>query len=201
MESCPSGMDGVRSLAKSGLTGDAGAALYRLLANLLIRQAQFDHLLELQVADLRRWQHQFAAFARRLLIVFEQFAKRLLVLFFLVFFSLAIRALGLKVFFAHNRFDLKVTFVEELILSVIETGEGLFFERNFLVVLDISSFSAEAAADLDAGGLELAPLLQSGEASGLLELALAGLALRLLALGVGEAGARLRQHLELVLVH
>lgn len=53
----------------------------------------------------------------------------------------------------------------------------------------------------DASCLELALFLQDGEAAGLLELALAGLALCLFALSICETGARLGQHLLLVLVH
>ena len=54
---------------------------------------------------------------------------------------------------------------------------------------------------LNAGRLHLAAFLQGCEATSLLQLLFARLALGLLALGVGQAGARLGEHLLLILVH
>ena len=73
-------------------------------------------------------------------------------------------------------------------------------ERHLRVVVDAAA-ALVLAAHVDARGFELALLLQRREPPRLLELRLARLALRLLAARVGEARARLREHLFFVLVH
>jgi hypothetical protein len=77
-------------------------------------------------------------------------------------------------------------------------------ERNLLVGIDLDALLLEIAAaapDSNAGHLLLAALLNLRQAARLVELALTRLALGLLAERIGEAGARLGQHLLLVLVH
>ncbi|CRK27851.1 hypothetical protein BN1708_004512 [Verticillium longisporum] len=88
---------------------------------------------------------------------------------------------------------------DNLVGGIVEARHGLFLKGNVGIVVHLALLPRDDL-DVDAGRLELATLLQRGQTARLLLLPLAGLALGLFALRVGETRTRLAQHLLLVLV-
>jgi len=88
-----------------------------------------------------------------------------------------------------------------LVGNVVEARGRELLEGHLRVVVHVLLVAAAEARRVDARGLELALLLERREAPRFVELRLARLAFGLLAARVGQARARLAQHLEFVLVH
>eukprot|EP00962_Isochrysis_galbana_P022508 scaffold6732_cov99-Isochrysis_galbana.AAC.2 len=157
---------------------------------------RLDHRVQLAVRHLGRRQHEPSPLAHGLQLLCVRLAR-------LDLSRIAVRRVQLRFQRRLEPAPLKPggSLRRRVLASRVEVARRRNLLEGDLGVVVNAAHLARPAGQLDPGRLELAPLLQRRQPARLLEGLLARLALGLLAARVGQARARLGEHLLLVLVH